>query len=74
MIRQFSRLILLCLVAIKNFVFRYPGASIGFLAGGLAGFLLGSVMVRFGFPEWALPVMWAVAVAPVVKKYMDGLR
>ncbi len=77
MIRQLCRLVLFLLIRIKSFVFKYPGGSLGFVLGGLAGYFLGVHMVRFGFPEWALPVntlMWAVAIAPVAKKYMDGLR
>ena len=77
MLRQLSRLILYVLAGIKNFVFKYPGASIGFLAGGIIGFVLGLSMVKFGFPAWVLPVntlAWAVVTAPVVKTYLDRLR
>ena len=77
MLRQLSRLILYVLAGIRNFVFKYPGASVGFLAGGIIGFVLGLSMVKFGFPAWALPVntlVWAVVTAPVVKTYLDRLR
>jgi len=77
MVRQFCRLVLLLSLRLKDFVSKHPGGSIGFILGGLAGYALGIQMVRFGFPAWVLPVnalMWAVAAAPVVKKYLDGLR
>lgn len=65
------------LVRIKNFVFKYPGASVGLISGALIGFVLGLSMVRFGFPGWILPVntlMWAVVAAPVVKSYLEKLK
>ena len=77
MLRPFSRLILFIIVSIKNFVFKFPGASLGFVGGVFVGFVLGFTMVRFGFPGWVLPVntiVWAITVAPVVKNYLDGLR
>ncbi len=65
------------LAGIRNFVFRYPGATLGLTIGAFIGFVLGASMVMFGFPPWILPVqtiVWAVVVAPVVKGYLDKLR
>lgn len=77
MIRQLSRLILFILMRLGGFILKHPGASLGFAGGALIGFVLGSSMVRFGFPGWVLPVntlMWAVATAPVVRNYFQRLR
>lgn len=77
MIRQFFRIILCMLVSVRNFVFKYPGASLGLTIGAFIGFVLGASMVRYGFPGWVLPVqtvVWAVVMAPVVKGYLDKLR
>jgi hypothetical protein len=68
---------LLVLVRLKNIVAKYPGASLGFVLGAIIGCVLSVFMIRYGFPGWILPVQtlgWAVYMAPVVKKYMDGLK
>ena len=73
MIRQIFRFSLRLLIFLKKLVCKYPG----FFIGGVVGFVLSEWMVKYGFPKWIVPVqtlMWAVAVAPIVKTYLDRLK
>lgn len=77
MLRQLSRLLLFLLFRLKNFVLKHPAASFGFAAGAVIGYVLGTSMAKYGFPGWVVPVqmvVWALALPPVVKEYLDKLK
>ena len=77
MLRQVLRLTLHLLVLLKNLVQKYPAASLGFAAGAIIGCVVGSSMARYGFPGWVVPVqmlVWALAMPPVVRNYLNKLK
>jgi len=77
MLRQLLRLALYFLLHLKNFAVKHPPASLGLAAGALIGYVLGSSMAHYGFPGWVVPVqiiVWALALPPVVKGYLDRLK
>ena len=77
MLRQIARLTLYLLLHLKNFVVKYPAASLGCAAGAVIGYVLGASMAKYGFPGWVVPVqmlVWALAMPPVVRNYLNKLK
>ena len=70
MFRQFFRLTLYLLSALKRLVFRHPA----FFIACVPGFVLGIWMVKVGFPAIIIPVnilFWGFGFGPVVNNYLN---
>jgi hypothetical protein len=77
MLRQLSRLALYLLLHLRNIVLKHPAASLGLAAGAVIGYVIGTSMAKYGFPGWVVPVqmiVWALALPPVVRNYLDKLK